>query len=294
MEKKTIGSFIATLRKANGYTQQELADLLHVSNKTISSWETDNSLPDLSMIPVIADIFNVSCDELLKGEKSISTQEENESRVNNKKAEKAALGIAKKTLRSYQSKLYLVYACFAASNLLMYASLIAAGNRGDALLITFCILIVLGAILYVTGLFLLCSYTNSYKGQLYSEDFSFPLLYRTFEKKALFARCLYSFFLLSPLFCFFYNRKMKSDSTYQIKEEEVQMLKKNRKTKTIFYSVVGGIIAVLLIVLIILSHYDNHVYLSYLNTVCFVIPILVILSAILYFILKKKIAYYKL
>ena len=38
MEKKTMGSFLAALRKAKGMTQQEVADRLNVSNKTVSKW----------------------------------------------------------------------------------------------------------------------------------------------------------------------------------------------------------------------------------------------------------------
>ena len=41
MEKKTIGSFIATLRKAQGFTQQDIADRLNVSNKIEFSYESD-------------------------------------------------------------------------------------------------------------------------------------------------------------------------------------------------------------------------------------------------------------
>lgn len=70
MEKKTIGAFIATLRKANGMTQRELAEQLNVSDKTVSRWERDDGAPDLSLIPVIAELFGVTCDELLRGERS--------------------------------------------------------------------------------------------------------------------------------------------------------------------------------------------------------------------------------
>ena len=70
METKTIGKFISTLRKANGYTQAQLAEMLGVSNKTISNWENEISYPDLSLIPVIADLFGVTSDELLRGEKN--------------------------------------------------------------------------------------------------------------------------------------------------------------------------------------------------------------------------------
>jgi len=69
MEKKTIGVFIAALRKANGLTQQELADRLNISNKAVSRWERDECAPDLTLIPVLAEIFGVTCDELLKGQR---------------------------------------------------------------------------------------------------------------------------------------------------------------------------------------------------------------------------------
>ena len=67
MEKKTIGSFIAALRKANGLTQKELAEKLNVSDKAVSRWERDECYPDMTMIPALAEIFGVSCDELLNG-----------------------------------------------------------------------------------------------------------------------------------------------------------------------------------------------------------------------------------
>ncbi|MEG1010365.1 MAG: helix-turn-helix transcriptional regulator, partial [Ruthenibacterium sp.] len=57
MERKTIGSFIAVLRKANGLTQKDLAEKLNVSDKSVSRWERDDGAPDLSLVPVIAEIF---------------------------------------------------------------------------------------------------------------------------------------------------------------------------------------------------------------------------------------------
>lgn len=70
MEKKTIGTFIAALRKANGLTQKQLADMLNVSDKAVSRWERDECAPDLSLIPVLAEIFNVTSDEILRGQKN--------------------------------------------------------------------------------------------------------------------------------------------------------------------------------------------------------------------------------
>lgn len=69
MEKKTMGAFLAALRKANGMTQKDLAEKLNVSDKSVSRWECDDGAPDLSLIPVIAEIFGITCDELLRGER---------------------------------------------------------------------------------------------------------------------------------------------------------------------------------------------------------------------------------
>ena len=66
MEAKTFGSFLAALRKAHGMTQKELAERLHISDKTVSRWEREEGTPDLALIPVLAEIFGVSCDELLR------------------------------------------------------------------------------------------------------------------------------------------------------------------------------------------------------------------------------------
>ena len=89
MEAKTIGKFIATLRKANGMTQKELAERLNVSDKSISRWERDEGTPDLSMIPVLAEVFGVTCDELLRGERKSPAEREEVARVGG--AEREAL-----------------------------------------------------------------------------------------------------------------------------------------------------------------------------------------------------------
>lgn len=69
MEKKTIGKFISALRRANGMTQKELAEKLFVSDKTVSRWECDECSPDLTLIPLIAELFGITSDELLRRER---------------------------------------------------------------------------------------------------------------------------------------------------------------------------------------------------------------------------------
>lgn len=86
MPKNSIGEFIAILRKSNGYTQQEVADRLGVSNKTVSSWETGASCPDIAMLPAIAELFGVTCDELLRGERIAAGEN---AEVSQKKRDKA-------------------------------------------------------------------------------------------------------------------------------------------------------------------------------------------------------------
>ena len=69
MKKQSIGEFLATLRKANGYTQQEVADKLGISNRTLSGWECNNVLPDILLLPALAEIYGVTVDEILAGER---------------------------------------------------------------------------------------------------------------------------------------------------------------------------------------------------------------------------------
>lgn len=76
MERKSIGTFIAALRRANGMTQKDLAEKLNVSDKAVSRWERDESLPDLMLLPVIADIFHITVDELLRGERKAEDAQE--------------------------------------------------------------------------------------------------------------------------------------------------------------------------------------------------------------------------
>ena len=105
MEKKTIGSFIAALRRANGMTQKELAERLNVSDKTVSRWECNDGAPDLSVIPAIAEIFGVTCDELLRGEKAASSemQEEQTTPLLSHKAEKQRQWLLARQLTRYRS-----------------------------------------------------------------------------------------------------------------------------------------------------------------------------------------------
>lgn len=70
----SIGKQIKTLRLKHHMTQQELADQLHVTNKTISKWETSRNLPDIEMIGEIAKLFHISVDELITQRKGLKNK----------------------------------------------------------------------------------------------------------------------------------------------------------------------------------------------------------------------------
>lgn len=99
MEKKTLGAFLAALRKASGMTQKQLADKLNVSDKAVSRWERDESAPDLTLIPVIAEVFGVTSDELLRGQRA--SPEDIPERISGK-AEKQIRHILRKTLTKFK------------------------------------------------------------------------------------------------------------------------------------------------------------------------------------------------
>ena len=65
MDAFTVGERIALLRKKNGYTQQQLADILSLSSKTISRWETGEGFPEISIIPNLSKTLGVTIDQLL-------------------------------------------------------------------------------------------------------------------------------------------------------------------------------------------------------------------------------------
>lgn len=71
----TLGNKIAELRKEKGMTQEALANQLGVSNQAVSKWEANQSCPDIQLLPVIADLFEISLDSLF-GREALSEVKE--------------------------------------------------------------------------------------------------------------------------------------------------------------------------------------------------------------------------
>ena len=68
MDTYITGSTIKTLREKKGLTQAHLAEVLGVSSKTISKWETAKGLPDITLIEPLANVLGVSVMELMSGD----------------------------------------------------------------------------------------------------------------------------------------------------------------------------------------------------------------------------------
>lgn len=103
MDQTKIGKFIAEMRKEQNLTQQDLAEKLGISNKTVSKWECGNGMPDYAVMEALCKVLNINVNELLSGEQLLSQEyskkaEENmmslmqESSQNNKHDIRAWIG----------------------------------------------------------------------------------------------------------------------------------------------------------------------------------------------------------
>lgn len=69
MDQVKIGKFIQASRNELGLTQRDVAERLNISDKTVSKWETGKGLPEVSLMMPLCEIFGISVNELLSGER---------------------------------------------------------------------------------------------------------------------------------------------------------------------------------------------------------------------------------
>lgn len=93
MDQIKIGRFIAKERKNKDYTQKQLADILGISDKTISKWERGNGFPEVSLLLPLCKELDISVNELLTGER---VSEDNYQ----KKAEENMMNLVRETQES--------------------------------------------------------------------------------------------------------------------------------------------------------------------------------------------------
>ena len=89
MDQMKIGTFLKTLRKEKGLTQEQLAEHLNVSNRSVSRWETGTNMPDISLLTEIAEFYDVSIPELIDGERKSAEMNEDVKNTAEKMADYA-------------------------------------------------------------------------------------------------------------------------------------------------------------------------------------------------------------
>ena len=65
MDMEKTGAYLASLRRGRDMTQQQVADIIGVSNKTVSKWESGAGLPDIAALPALAALYGVTADDIL-------------------------------------------------------------------------------------------------------------------------------------------------------------------------------------------------------------------------------------
>lgn len=81
MDQAKIGSFIKELRKEKELTQEQLAEALNTSRRTVSRWETGYNMPDLDVLLELSDYFQVDLREIFEGERKQTNMSELEETV---------------------------------------------------------------------------------------------------------------------------------------------------------------------------------------------------------------------
>ena len=69
MDQQKIGEFLKELRKEKGITQEQLADKLFVSRRTVSRWETGSNMPDIDVLVELAELYQVDLRDIFNGQR---------------------------------------------------------------------------------------------------------------------------------------------------------------------------------------------------------------------------------
>ena len=104
MDLIKIGNFITELRKEKGYTQEELGDKLYVTNKTVSRWETGKYLPSAEILLMMSDLFDVSINEILKGQRISGEEEKTAEEENIKEVLKSSVFTTHERIDFFKAK----------------------------------------------------------------------------------------------------------------------------------------------------------------------------------------------
>lgn len=102
MDQKKVGLFLKTLRKEKNITQEVLAEILNISSRTVSRWETGNNMPDISLLVELSEFYKVSIPEIINGERKSDkmNQETKDTAIKMAEYSKNELNIEKRKIIS--------------------------------------------------------------------------------------------------------------------------------------------------------------------------------------------------
>lgn len=147
MDQIKIGRFIAKERKSKGYTQRQLADILGISDKTVSKWERGNGFPEVSLLLPLCEELEISVNELLTGER---VSEEGYRR----KAEENMLNLVKEAQES--KKKIILSAVVAGLSVVAAVPLIVISGALEMETWLRIVLIAIGAFVLIAGIIVAC------------------------------------------------------------------------------------------------------------------------------------------
>ena len=125
MDQKKTGQFLKTLRKEKQITQEALAEILHVSNRTVSRWETGSNMPDISLLVELAEFYQVSITEIIDGERKSENMDQETKMTAIKMAEYSKQELAAEK-RKIVSVLLMIFGVF-----IMLSALAIAPNESS-------------------------------------------------------------------------------------------------------------------------------------------------------------------
>lgn len=102
MDQKKVGLFLKKLRKEKNITQEVLAEILNISSRTVSRWETGNNMPDISLLVELSEFYKVSIPEIINGERKSDkmNQETKDTAIKMAEYSKNELNIEKRKIIS--------------------------------------------------------------------------------------------------------------------------------------------------------------------------------------------------
>ena len=110
MDQQKIGGFLRELRGERGLTQEQLAEMLGVSNRSVSRWENGRNMPDFDLVLQIAHYYDVSVEEILDGERRAESADSGSEKALQKVAD---YGNAEKLVYSGRVRMLLIIAAVA-------------------------------------------------------------------------------------------------------------------------------------------------------------------------------------